>query len=294
MIHTEIQVRSLLACLFLLFTGFCWLLAVYSSENCWLFARRFTSVEALLHRLICKSLNIVSTHFSKRKVFCDFTGMSSSCKSKPWRFRSDIHRLLLAAEAGQKADILTYSSGHLGPCSLNQNRPHRETKQVIWKLSESQEENPNHLTLPQRQTKAPTYVKKKKLKESPSEFTVGPALVEAGSRQAQATHHSSRANRREDVSLPKIVRSSSNSLLVHPRVLSHKKSNFSSSPKQKKQLCSSHSDQEGLNNEDQLKTKQQCGRQFIAKQDLWAGINVAEVHERKLQKVRIVTQTSSN
>lgn len=283
--RTEIQVRSHLACLFLFFTGFSWLFAIYWSKNvkhCW------------VHRLICKSFNIVLTHFSKHNVFCAFTAMSSSCKSKHWCFKSDIHRLLLAAEAGQKADILTYYSGHLGPCSLNQNQPHRDTKQVIWKLSESQDENPNRRTLLQRQTKAPTYVKKKKLKESPSEFTAGTALVESESRQAQATDHSSHANRREELSLPKIVHSSSNSLQVHPRALSYKTSNFPPSPKQKKQLYSSHSDQEGLNNEDQLKTKQRCGRQFIAKQDLCAGINVAEVHERKLQKVRIVTQISCN
>lgn len=221
--------------------------------------------------------------------------MSSSCKSKPGCFGSDIHRLLLAAEAGQKADILTYYSGHLGPRSLSQNQPHRDTKQVSWKLPQSQEENPNPLTLPQRQTKASTYVWKKELKETPSEFTAGTASLESevsGSRQDQATNHSSLSIRREDLSLPKIVHSSSNSLLVHPQAFSYKKSKLPSIPQQKKQLYSDHSHHEGLNNEDQLKTKQGCGRQFIAKQDPLARINVAEIHERKLQKVRIVTQTS--
>lgn len=216
--------------------------------------------------------------------------MSSSCKSKPGCFRSDVRRLLLAAEAGQKADILTYSSGHLGPRSLNQNQPHRDTKQVIGRLSESQEENPNHLTPPQRQTRTLTYVKKKTLKESPSQFIAGTVLEESGSRRAQATDRLSYANSRQNFSLPKIVHSSSNSLLIHPQALSHKKSNFPSSPKQKKQLYSSRSDQEGLNNEDQLKTKQRRGRQFVAKQDLRVGTNAVEVHERKLQKVRRVTK----
>ncbi|XP_044071424.1 uncharacterized protein C6orf118-like isoform X5 [Siniperca chuatsi] len=146
--------------------------------------------------------------------------MSSSCKSKPRCFGSDIHRLLLAAEAGQKADILTYSSGHLGPRSLTQSQPHRETKQSFWRMSQSQEETP--LTLQQTRTK--------------------------------------------------------------PRAFSQKKSNSSSDPEGKQQVCSTHSDQEGPNNEGQLKTKQRFGRQVIAKQDLWAGINVAEMHERKLQK----------
>lgn len=46
-----------------------------------------------------------------------------------------------------------------------------------------------------------------------------------------------------------------------------------------------------MNNEDQLKTKQWFGRQHVAKQKLWAGINVAEMLERKLQKVKLLTQT---
>ncbi|XP_044071420.1 uncharacterized protein C6orf118-like isoform X2 [Siniperca chuatsi] len=211
--------------------------------------------------------------------------MSSSCKSKPRCFGSDIHRLLLAAEAGQKADILTYSSGHLGPRSLTQSQPHRETKQSFWRMSQSQEETP--LTLQQTRTKVPTYVKKKEMKESPSEFSTGTALIESEvlrSGQAHTTDCSSHADRREDISLPKILYCSSNSLPVQPRAFSQKKSNSSSDPEGKQQVCSTHSDQEGPNNEGQLKTKQRFGRQVIAKQDLWAGINVAEMHERKLQK----------
>ncbi|GLD68533.1 uncharacterized protein AKAME5_001984600 [Lates japonicus] len=204
--------------------------------------------------------------------------MSSSSKSKPTCFGSDIHRLLLAAEAGQKADILTFSSGHLGPRSLNQSQPHTQTDQSFWKMSRSQEETPNPLALQQRRTKALTYVKKKEMKESPPEFTVS----ESG--QDRATDGSSHADRKEDISLPKIVDCSSNSLPFQPRAFSQKKPNSSSDPEGKQQFCSSRSDHEGLNNEDQLKTKQWFGRQFIAKQDPWAGINVAEMHERKLQK----------
>ncbi|GAA6213938.1 uncharacterized protein C6orf118-like isoform X1 [Lates japonicus] len=204
--------------------------------------------------------------------------MSSSSKSKPRCFGSDIHRLLLAAEAGQKADILTFSSGHLGPRSLNQSQPHTQTDQSFWKMSRSQEETPNPLALQQRRTKALTYVKKKEMKESPPEFTVS----ESG--QDRATDGSSHADRKEDISLPKIVDCSSNSLPFQPRAFSQKKPNSSSDPEGKQQFCSSRSDHEGLNNEDQLKTKQWFGRQFIAKQDPWAGINVAEMHERKLQK----------
>ncbi|XP_053188612.1 uncharacterized protein C6orf118-like [Scomber japonicus] len=219
--------------------------------------------------------------------------MSSSCKQKPRGFGSDIHRLLLAAEAGQKADILAYSSGHLGPRSLNQSLPHNETKQPFWRMSQSQEETPNPLTLQQRQTKALAYVKKKEMKDSPSEFTTGTALVESEvlrSRQDQATDHSSHADRKEDTSTsPKIVHCSANSLPVNPRVLFQKKSHSSCDQGGKQQFHSCHTDQVGLNKEDQLKTKPQCGRQVIAMQDLWdcnrmGRVNVAERHEKKLQK----------
>lgn len=216
-------------------------------------------------------------------MFCAFTAMSGRCK--PGSFGSDIHRLLLATEAGQKADILTYSSGHLGPRSLNQSQPHRGTKQSFWRMSRSTEETPSPLTHQQtQQTKALTHVKKTPLVD----------CEVLRSRQGQATDRSSHADRREGISLPKIGHCSSNSLPVQPRAFSQKKSNSSSDPEGKQQFCSSHSDQEGLNNEGQLKTKQRFGRQVKVKQDLWAGINVAEMHERKLQKVRMVTQTMAS
>lgn len=233
----------------------------------------------------------------KSHMFCAFIAMSSSCKPKPRCFGSDIHRLLLAAEAGQKADIQAYSSGHLGPRSLNQSQPHNETKQSFWRMSQSQEETPNPLTLRQRQTKALAYVKKKGIKDSPSEFTTGTALVESevsGSRQDQATDHSSHADRKEDLSLPKLVHCSSNPFPVDPRVLFQKKSNSSYDQEGKQPFRSSHTEQVGLK-PDQLKMKPRFGTQVVAKQDLWdcnsmGGINVAEMHERKLQKVRKVAQ----
>ncbi|KAK2824143.1 hypothetical protein Q5P01_021318 [Channa striata] len=211
--------------------------------------------------------------------------MSSSCKPNPLCFGSDIHRLLLAAEAGQKTDILTYYSGHLGPRSLKQNLPQSDTKQDIWKLPPSQKENPSLLT--QRQKRTQTYVKKRDGKESLCEFTAVTALVEcevSGSRQEQTTDHASYADRREDLSLPKIAPSSSDSVLLQPRAFSHKRYNCPSNSKQKKQVCPVRPDQEGLKNDNQLKTKQQFGRKFIGKQDSWTEKNVAEIHERKLQK----------
>lgn len=229
-------------------------------------------------------------------VFCALIVMSSSWKPKVRCFRSDIRRLLQAAEAGQRADILAYSSGHLGPRGLDQSPPHRESQQSFWRTSQSQGESPSPLTLQQTQTKALTYLKKNEKKESPSEVSTGAALVESevsGSRQDQAADRSSHAGRRGDVSLPKIVYCSSDSLPLQPGAVSQTKSNSPSDPEGKQPFCSGHSDQEGLNNnEGQPKMKKhQFGRQVMAKQDLWTGRNVAERHERKLEKVRMVTQT---
>lgn len=225
--------------------------------------------------------------------FFAFTDMSSSCKQKPRGFGSDIHRLLLAAEDGQKADILAYSSGHLGPRSLNQSLPHNETKQPFWRMSQSQEETPNPLTLQLKQTKAVAYVKKKEMKDSLSEFTIGTALVESevlGSRQDQATDRSSHADKKEDTSPPKIVHCSANSLPVNPRAPFEKKSH-SYDQEGKQQFCSRHTGQVGLNKKDQLKTKLLCNKQGLWNFNSIRRVNVGEMHERKLQKVRSVTQT---
>ncbi|XP_032396957.1 uncharacterized protein C6orf118 isoform X2 [Etheostoma spectabile] len=175
--------------------------------------------------------------------------MFNSSKPKPGCYRSDIQRLLLAAEAGQKDDILTYSSGHLGPRCLNQSQPHRDTKQSFWSMSQSLKETPKPLKSQLTRTKALVYVKKKEMKVCPPKFSTGTALVKSEilkSRQDKASHCSSHADKREDG---------------------------------KQQFV-----QEGQNNDGQLKKKQQFGRKVIAKQDLWAGIHVAEMHERKLQK----------
>ncbi|XP_068424496.1 uncharacterized protein C6orf118-like [Clinocottus analis] len=209
--------------------------------------------------------------------------MSSRYKPMPDCFRSDIHRLLLAAEAGQKVDILTYSSGHLGPRSLNQSPPNRETIQSFWRMSQGLEETPN-----QTRTKALTSVKKKEMKECPFEFSTDTAVesVESNvskSRRGQATDRSSHADKTEDICedicLPKIADCSLNSVPLQPRAFSQKKANSLTDPEEKQP-----SDQKGQSNEGRVKTIQRFGRQVRAKQDLWAGRNVAEMHERKLQK----------
>lgn len=215
-------------------------------------------------------------------LFCGFEAMSSRCKPSPGCFRSDIHRLLLAAEAGQKTDILSYSSGHLGPRGLNQ--PHSETKQSFWK---SLDKPQNPLTPQQTQTKTLTYVKKKEKKERLSQFSTVASSVESEasrSTQDQATNVSPHTDKREDTILPTVVNCSLNVLPVQQKAFSPKMSSSSTDSEEKQQ-----SDEKGLNKNGQLKTKQLFRRQDIAMQDLWGGINVAEIHERKLQKVRTVT-----
>ncbi|KAK1904977.1 putative protein C6orf118 [Dissostichus eleginoides] len=205
--------------------------------------------------------------------------MSSRCKPSPGCFRSDIHRLLLAAEAGQKTDILSYSSGHLGPRSLNQPQPHSETKQSFWK---SLDKPQNPLTPQQTQTKTLTFVKKKEKKERLSQFSTVASSVESEasrSTQDQATNVSPHTDKREDTSLPTVVNCSSNVLPVQQKAFTPKMSSSSTDSEEKQ-----HSDEKGLNKNGQLKTKQLFRRQDIAMQDLWGGINVAEIHERKLQK----------
>ncbi|XP_062257535.1 uncharacterized protein C6orf118-like [Platichthys flesus] len=179
----------------------------------------------------------------------------------------------------QRADTLTLCSGQLGPRSLN--RPHMDTKQPFWRMSQSQGETPKPLTVQPRQIKTLTDVRDKELRESPSEFTAISALVQSevlDSRQVQATGRSSHAGGREDVSVPKMVHCSSNSVPSKLRACSQKKTDSLPDPEK------SHSNHGELNEKVHLNIKQWFGREFIAKQDLWAGRGVVEMHERKLQK----------
>lgn len=205
--------------------------------------------------------------------------MSSSVKPKPGRYGSDIHRLLLAAEAGQKADILAYSSGHLGPRSLNQSQPQEETKSVFWRMSQSQEESRNPLSLQQIQTKA----KKNEMKEFPAELTSGTALVEPRV-LGYTQDHTSHPERREHISLSQIVYRPSRTLPVQQKACSQKKNKSPSDLGVNHHFTLSRSDQDGLNNQNQQEKKKCFGWQVMAKPDLWAVKNVAEMHARKLQE----------
>ena len=219
--------------------------------------------------------------------------MSSNCKQKQQSCRSDIHGLLLAAEAAQKADILTYSSGHLGPRSLNQSQRPEETKQFFWETSHCQEETLNSVALKKRYAKILASVKNKETKESPSENTSGTPFVESEfsrSRPDQAKDCSSHAVRGEDISLTKIG-CSSNSLPDPLKASSPKESITLADPKRNHQFSSSHTNREDLKNEGQVEMERWLDRQVTGEQEVCTGGNVAEVHERKLQEVRAVTQT---
>ncbi|XP_065815382.1 uncharacterized protein C6orf118 [Labrus bergylta] len=222
--------------------------------------------------------------------FNQVIAMSGGSKAKKGDFGGDIHRLLLAAEAGQKADILTYSSGHLGPRSLNQSLPQREVKKSFWRASQGQDDPLGPLTHRQKQIYPLADIKKKEVKEDPpSKFSTCRALVQcegSRSREDQMTDCSSHADRREDdISLLEIVCMSSNILPVQVRAHPEKRSDSPSDPAGKLQLSASLSDREGLKNVGQVGPKQLLGRQVITKQqELWAGTNVAETHERKLKR----------
>ncbi|XP_024860964.1 eisosome protein 1 [Kryptolebias marmoratus] len=206
--------------------------------------------------------------------------MSSSHKQKQHSFGSDVHRLLLAAEAAQKADILTYSSGHLGPRSLNRSQPPTEMKDFLWSASQSQEENPNSLALRRRQTKTLASVKKREIKASPSKITSGSAFVESEisrSAQDQDKDYSSHAGTRDNTAPAK---TDSNSLSNQLTGCSQKESDFSFYPEGNKQFALSRSDHKGLNNEEMKLSDEEV----TAEQDICAGRHAAEVHERKLQE----------
>lgn len=205
--------------------------------------------------------------------------MFSSHNEKEDSFGSDVHRLLLPAEEAQKADILTYTAGHLGPNSLNQSQPPTEMKHLDRSVSQSQEETPSSLTPKKRQTKTPTSVGKNEIKASPSEITPGSAFVESESsrsEQDQDKDYSSHAGTRDDPAPAKTEPSSSNSLSSHLKDCSQKESKFSSCPEGNRKMSSSRSDHEMM---------KQLDEEVRTEQNIEAERHAAEEHERKLQKV---------
>lgn len=202
--------------------------------------------------------------------------MSSRSKPKPrcsGRNRQE-------SEADQKPGTVVLN--HPGANVLNQDRLHKEKSESLCRTSQSREETPVPLA---KLTKSPASVPKREIKKSPSEFFSGTVLPENGvlrSVKDQTAEHSS--HRGQDVCLHKMGHWPSKSLLAPPRgPFSQHKPCSSSDPGRKRQVCTNRPDQKDVNEDGRLKPK------FIRKaetnRELWGGINVAEVHERKLQTV---------
>ncbi|KAM9726884.1 uncharacterized protein C6orf118-like [Menidia menidia] len=208
--------------------------------------------------------------------------MSSYSKKKQQKCTSDINSLLLAAEAAQKADILTYSSGHLGPRSLNQNQPPKHTKQFFWRTPLSQGETLDLVALKKTHAEILASVKKKDTREFPSEDTPGTPLVDSRllkSRQDKATYCSSNAGR-EETKLTK-TGCSSDSMSEQPKASSLKESVTLPDMDKNDEIPSSWED---LKNEGQMEMKPWFDWQVTGEQDICAGVNFAEAHQEKLQE----------
>ncbi|XP_074532419.1 uncharacterized protein C6orf118-like [Halichoeres trimaculatus] len=186
--------------------------------------------------------------------------MSSSCKPKKEYFGS---------KAGEKADILTSSSGHLGPHSPNQRQPQREVTKSFQRSSRGNKGASDSLQKPQ------PHVKKKEMTKPPvapsSCKTLGESEV-TKSRKDQIDFSLHEDKRDEGVNLPETVYPPENSLHVQKEATRGKQT-----------IHLGHSNLKCLKDEGQIKMKQQFDGQDI-KQEFWTGINVAEKHERKLKK----------
>ncbi|XP_055083468.1 uncharacterized protein C6orf118-like [Periophthalmus magnuspinnatus] len=193
-------------------------------------------------------------------------------KPKPGPFGRDIHRLLQAAEAGHRADILTYSSGHLGPRSLVLNQPHQETKQPFWATFEKHRETPKSLTPRKKQTKAVKNNMKEYLAEVMADFTS--LTLE----QTSALDH---PNDSSFDAVPRVDTCLNNSLpcmrkplpKIQPKSAPHKKSENTSKLRGRQ----SESDK-GLSKKDQTQNSQE-----LVKHGVWIGTNAADLHEKKLE-----------
>lgn len=198
-----------------------------------------------------------------------FTLTAMSRNSKRQLFGSDVRRKLPAAEAAQKADILTFSSGHLGPRNLNP--PPKDAKPRFWDASRRKEKS-----LKEGQGQTQGCVRKK-------ENTSGAAFAECEglrSKQDKARDCSSHAGTRADTSPTEAVYCSLNPLSQPLKDASQKESGRSS-VQANLLFFLKDSNHETLDTEGQLEVKLKNVKE---------GVKVAEVFERKLQNVKTVTQ----
>ncbi|XP_072293127.1 uncharacterized protein [Eucyclogobius newberryi] len=188
-----------------------------------------------------------------------------SSKQKPGPFGSDIHRLLQAAEAGHKADVLTYSSGHLGPRSLVLNQPREETKQLFWTTSEKPRPSPKPLTPRKKQTQ-------NKMKEYLAGVTE--EFTSLTLEQELASDHSSfDAVPGEETCLNNLLPCMRKPLpRIRPKSAALKKSEKVSKPRGKPFRSDT-----GPSKKEQTKNCQDLVK------SVWTGMNAADAHEKKLE-----------
>ncbi|KAK6329514.1 hypothetical protein J4Q44_G00014920 [Coregonus suidteri] len=235
----------------------------------------------------------------------------ASTPNKPRRLRvSDVRRelqsLLLGAEMAHKADIHTYSCGHLSPYALSQPQPHRRrTEEPIWQTSEVQERekdeeeglSPSPLTQHlQRQTKMAANIEK--MKEAMFDFTVAKGLKpkvlkpeqhdsSTGTQRGTKGEEGEERERRKTRS--KMVLDTSELFLVKPSVASQTKPPGGVEEGNQDRYWFTQSHLGGLTKKDQMRMMKHFDRQVLGKQDLrdrkWiSGNKAAEVYEWKLEK----------
>ncbi|XP_041747084.1 uncharacterized protein C6orf118 [Coregonus clupeaformis] len=235
----------------------------------------------------------------------------ASTPNKPRRLRvSDVRRelqsLLLGAEMAHKADIHTYSCGHLSPYALSQPQPHRRrTEEPIWQTSEVQERekdeegglSPSPLTQHlQRQTKMAANIEK--MKEAMFDFTVAKGLKpkvlkpeqhESSTGTQRGTKGEDGEERERRKTRSKMVLDTSELFLVKPSVASQSKPPGGVEEGNQDRYWFTQSHLGGLTKKDQMRMMKHFDRQVLGKQDLrdrkWiSGTKAAEVYEWKLEK----------
>ncbi|KAJ0066780.1 hypothetical protein NL108_002348 [Boleophthalmus pectinirostris] len=195
-----------------------------------------------------------------------------STKPKPGSFGRDIHRLLQAAETGHRADILTYSSGHLGPRSLVLNQPCQETKQPFWTTFEKHRETPKPLTPRKKQTKAVKNNMKEYLAEVTADFTS--LTLEQDSALDHPNDSSFDAVPRANTCLNNSFPCMRKPLpKIQPKSAAHRKSENTSKLRGRQ----SESDK-GPSKKEQTQDSQEP-----VKHSVWTRANAAELYEKKLE-----------
>ncbi|XP_064863890.1 uncharacterized protein C6orf118-like [Oncorhynchus nerka] len=220
--------------------------------------------------------------------------------------RRALQSLLLGAEMAHKADIQTYSCGHLSPYALSQNQPHRRrTEEPIWEMSEVQDRekgeeeglSPCPFTQRlQRQTKMAANIEK--MTEAMFDFTVAKGLKPTvlkpgqhesltGTQRGTKGEEGEERERRRKTRL-KMVLDTSELFLVKPSIASQTKPPGGVEGNQDRYwFTQSHLG--GLTKKDQMRMMRHFDRRVLRKQDLrdrnWiSGNKAAEVYEWKLEK----------